>query len=142
MRVFLDATCWVAAAGSPSGGSAELLRLARANAFRIITTPLVLVEAERNILAKLPREAMSRFLVDVHQTDIEVGVETSQHDIARWIHLVAQKDAHVLAGAYLTGSDVLVSLDRRHILTSAVREGFPILVQDTHEFFAALKAGR
>jgi hypothetical protein len=28
-RVFLDATCWVAAAGSPDGGSALILKLAR-----------------------------------------------------------------------------------------------------------------
>jgi predicted nucleic acid-binding protein len=139
MRVFLDATCWVAAAASPSGGSAEILRLAQAGSLRIITTPLVLAEAERNIRAKLPPEAMSRFLVDVLQTGIEVGSTPVQTDLDRWLHLVAEKDAHVLAGAYMTRADVLVTLDRRHILTSAVREGYPIAVQDTHEFFATLR---
>lgn len=142
MKVFLDATCWVAAAGSPSGGSAEILRLARSGSFRIATTPLILAEAERNIRAKLPPEAMSRFLTEILQTDIEVGQVPIQADLDRWKHLVAEKDTHVLAGSYLAGADVLVTLDRRHILNPVVRAGFPISVHDTHEFFAAIREGR
>ena len=57
MRVFLDATCWVAAAGKSTGGSAEILRLAREGRLRIVATPMVLEEAEDNIRENLGEEA-------------------------------------------------------------------------------------
>jgi predicted nucleic acid-binding protein len=139
--VFLDATCWVAAAGNPNGGSAEILKLARAGDFRLVTTAAVLIEAERNILKKMTAEAMSRFLAEMADPAFTLVAAASPDEEARWTDLVAEKDAHVLAGTLKAGADVLVTLDRKHILTDAVRDGFPIRVSDTREFLEDWKRG-
>jgi predicted nucleic acid-binding protein len=58
-RVFLDATCWVAAAGRPEGGSAKILLLAREGRLVIVTTQFVLQESERNIWEAFGRRRWS-----------------------------------------------------------------------------------
>lgn len=59
--VFLDATCWVAAAGSPGGGSAEILKLGRFGKLAIVATQRVLREAEKSIREKCGWEELKRF---------------------------------------------------------------------------------
>lgn len=135
--VFLDATCWVAAAGNPAGGSARLLRESEAGECVIAVTAAVLVEAERNIRAKMPADALTRFMEWVGRANLNTVAPTSEQEEAVWLGIVAAKDAHVLAGALKARADVLVTLDRKHILTDAVRNTFPIPVRDTREFFAA-----
>lgn len=45
-------------------------------------------------------------------------------------------DAHVLAGAGLSGADILISLDKKHILTPKVRKTLkPMLVKSPKEFW-------
>jgi len=53
VRVFLDASCWIAAAGSPTGGSAMILKLARAGHLKVVATKEILWEPECH---SLPRE--------------------------------------------------------------------------------------
>jgi len=60
-RLFLDASVWIAAAGSPTGGSALVLELCRHGHATAVTSRLVLLEAERNIRKKLGPEALLRF---------------------------------------------------------------------------------
>ena len=55
--LFFDATCLIAAAGSPTGGSGFLLSVCQAGFLKACSAPSVLLEAERNISAKLPPAA-------------------------------------------------------------------------------------
>jgi predicted nucleic acid-binding protein len=137
-RVFLDASCWVAAVGSPNGGSSLILKLARAGRLQLLATKRVLQEAEENIQNSLPIEAAVRFYTELGTLDLDLAADPGAEDEQRWSDLTAAKDLHVLAGAYLAGAGVLVSLDRRHLLTEKVRSGFPIPVMDTRAFFQAL----
>jgi len=137
-RVFLDASCWVAAAGSPSGGSALILRLARAGLVRLVATRRVLQEAEHNIRIKMGEEPLLRYYRLLGSVDLELVSPVTAEEEAKWSELVAPKDAHVLAGAAKAEADVLISLDRRHILTERVRKEFPIPVQDTGEFLRGI----
>jgi predicted nucleic acid-binding protein len=139
MRIFLDASCWIAAAGNAEGGSSEILRLAALRGDAIIATPLVLAEAERNITGKLGREAFSRYLRIIAETPIEVIPIPSLQRSSAWDHIVPDKDTHVLAGAIEGRADLLVSLDRRHILTDSVRAQFPVPVMDTREALRLLR---
>jgi len=133
-RVFLDASCWVAAAGSPSGGSSCILRLACARRVRLVATRRVLQEAEYNIRAKMGEESLLRYYGLLGSIELELVPAVTPEEEGKWTHLVAPKDAHVLAGANKAQADVLISLDRRHILTEAIRKSFPILTQTTGEF--------
>ena len=54
LRVFLDANVLFAAAYSPDGLSALLIELGAAGRVRLLTSPLAIVEAERNREAQRP----------------------------------------------------------------------------------------
>lgn len=60
-RVFLDASCWVAEAGSPTGGSTMILRLARGGHLQIVATHRVLQEAGHKIKTKMGQVALLRY---------------------------------------------------------------------------------
>ncbi|MGQ9569158.1 MAG: PIN domain-containing protein [Anaerolineae bacterium] len=137
-RVFLDASCWVAAAGSPAGGSSLILKLAQAGRVRVAATRRVLQEAEHNIRTKMGEEHLLRYYRLLGSAKLELIPPVTPEEEAEWSGLVRAKDAHVLAGASKAKADVLVSLDRRHILTERVREGFPVPVQDTGEFLRGI----
>lgn len=64
-RLFIDASVFIAAAGSPEGGSSFVLELCKRGRFHAVCTKLVLLEAERNIHRKLGAEALLRFYQDL-----------------------------------------------------------------------------
>ncbi len=121
-RVFLDATCWIAAAGSETGGSSAIISLAQAFLLALVVSQAVLQEAERNIRAKMGAQALQRFHSLLAMTELEVCEATSAE-----------------AAAYKAKADVLVTLDRKHVLTDAVQAEFPIIAQDTKEFLTAFR---
>ena len=63
VKVFLDANVFFAAAGSPTGGSAFVLELAKHKKIQATTVGHALVEAERNIQKKLGEEAELSFQI-------------------------------------------------------------------------------
>ena len=83
-------------------------------------------------------EPLLRYYRLLGSVELEVASPVTPEEEAKWSGLVAPKDAHVLAGAAKAKADVLISLDRRHILTERVRKGFPIPVQDTGEFLRGI----
>ena len=74
-RVFLDASCWVAAAGSSGGGSEAILKLAQAGYLQIVVTQQVLKEAEHNIKNKLNAEALLRYYQKLGNLELEVFLQ-------------------------------------------------------------------
>ncbi len=138
-RVFLDATCWMAAAGSETGGSSAIILLAQTLLLVLVGSRMVLQEAERNIQAKMTPTALQRFYLLLAAVKLELCEPTTPEEEEQWAELTAEKDRHVLAAALKSKADVLVTLDRKHILTDGVRTGFPIPVQDTREFLTAFR---
>ncbi len=120
-KLFIDASVFIAAAGSPEGGSSFVLRLCKQGRFRVVCTKLVLLEAERNIRRKLGTEALLRFYRNLAELDPLVEAPPSPEEIAACEPLVGEKDAHVLAAALKSGADVLLTLDRKHFMTEKVR---------------------
>ena len=112
MRLFLDANVLFAAAWSPSGRSAALLRLARTGRCRVVTSAYAADEARRNLAIKKP-EGLERF------AEILKGIEMAPDAGPRSIALASERglppgDAAILAAAVATGADALVTGDRRH----------------------------
>ena len=136
IRVFLDATCWVAAALKPTGGSAKILMLARTGRLALVATQRVLQEAERNLARDYGGEKLERFNRDQMDADVEVVDEVTDEEEARWQGLTVEKDRHVLAGAVKGRAEVVVSLDQKHLLTERVIREFPVPVRSTQGFFA------
>ena len=134
MRIFLDASCWVAAAGSTTGGSALILKMASAGIIHLVVTQTILQEAERNIQKNFPEPAIIQYYQSLGELPLEILERSTFEEEARWEHIIVEKDRHVLAAAYKGQVDFLVSLDRKHILSTLVRENFSVPVMDTREF--------
>lgn len=134
-RLFFDASVLVASAGSTSGASSLTLDVCRHGAAKAVSSRLVLLEAERNIRAKLDAEALLRFYRTVAEIDFRVVPESTPDEIAVSARIIAAKDAHVLAAAVKAGVGFLLTLDRRHFLARAVLEaGLPFRIITPGDF--------
>jgi hypothetical protein len=59
--IFFDASCLVAAAGSPAGGSGFLLTVCSRQLLKAAVSQPVLVETERNVIEQVRPEALDTF---------------------------------------------------------------------------------
>jgi predicted nucleic acid-binding protein len=106
MRLFLDSSVLLAASGSPTGASREILRRASANAWSLVTTPYVLEEVLRNLPA-LPPAATS----DWAQLRPALLIMDDVLTVDRPVSFAAGKDRPILFSA-LAWTDILLTLDR------------------------------
>ena len=118
MKVFLDANVFFAAAGSPTGGSAFVLELAKRERIQIITVLYALVEAERNIQAKLGEKALDRHYQNLLEGKRKVqNIDNVSMKTATELEtLLIRKDVPILLGAILSNVDFLVTLDRKDFI--------------------------
>ena len=118
MKVFLDANIFFAAAGSPKGGSAFVLDLAKQKKVQAATVAHALVEAERNIQKKLGKKVLDRHYENLLEAkpsiqnidNVPMGMATALEK------LLVKKDVPILLGAMISRSDFLVTLDRKDFL--------------------------
>lgn len=141
MKVFLDTSCWFAALHSPSGGSAKLINLAfKYSKISIYLTLDVVQEVTEKINEKMSPSATKQFLTIIQNKNFTITDFVTKEEIELWRRLTSDEDdLHILAGAYITKSDYLVSLDKKHLLTETVKKNFPIPVLDTKDFFKEKK---
>lgn len=133
-RLFLDACVLVTAANSPEGGSARLLNIAAEGKVRLSATRLVMHEAKVNINDLLGRPLWVWFCRIIGPLRLSLCDSPTAAEKARWAKVTSPKDTHVLAGAIKAKADILISLDRRHILNQSVQETFPIPIMSPGEF--------
>ncbi len=105
MKLFLDSSVLLAAAGSPSGASRALFTLAAANHWQLLTSAYCLTEVVAN-LPGLPPAAT----LDWQRLRPQLAVLTDVLTETRPTLLVASKDKPVLFTA-LADADVLLTLD-------------------------------
>lgn len=121
-RVFLDASVFIAAAGSSTGASSSVLELCRGGLARAVATQRVLQEAERNIESKLGDDILVRFYQQIAGIDLAIADPPSAESLSKVEALIHPKDLHVLAAAIESRSKFLLTLDRKHFMTSTLRE--------------------
>ena len=121
-RLFLDASVWIAAAGSSIGASALVLSVCLEGHAHAVTSRIVLREAERDIRAKLGSDALVGFYQRLASVPLELPKDPTPKEIAVQSQIIDAKDAHVLAAALGAGVDVLLTLDRKHFFCRKVRE--------------------
>lgn len=124
-RVFFDASCLIAAAGSPTGGSGFLLSLCGKGYLQAAVSAYVLTEADRNIQARMKAEAWGRYQVLVTTIPfILASVPTPLPTLPP----VNPKDVHVVAAASSIGAAYLLTLDKGLLAeTSLAGLAFPTL---------------
>jgi len=111
LHVFLDANVLFTAAYSPDGLSALLIEIGVAGRVMLLTSPLAVIEAQRNLEAKRPA-ALSAF--ERNLSAIQVVTEPAPADVERLTpaELVA-KDRPLLAAAIAARATHFVTGDRR-----------------------------
>jgi predicted nucleic acid-binding protein len=114
--MFFDASCLIAAAGSPTGGSGFLLSLCARGYLRAAVSQIVLLEAQRNIQKKLGGETINRFYNLLAVVPFSLASLPSQMELERLASRVNNKDAHVIGSALAIQSPFLLTLDQGLIL--------------------------
>ena len=135
--VFIGASVWIAAAGSPTGGSSLVLEICGGRRYHALCSQRVLQEAQANIRAKLPVEALVRFYRLLAAAEPGIVSPVAPDEEAQYGGIIAEKDAHVVAAAVRGGAAYLVTLDRKHLANAAVRgAGLPIQILVPGEFIS------
>jgi len=133
--VFIDASVWIAASGSLSGGSSLVLEICGGRRFYALCSQRVLQEAQTNIRARLPVEALVRFYQLLAAAEPGIVSPVAPDEEVQYGGIIAEKDAHVVAAAVRGGAAYLVTLDRKHLANADVRgAGLPIQILLPGEF--------
>jgi len=142
-KVFLDASIFVAAAGSASGGFSLVLEVCRGLRFSSITTRKILLEAQKNIHKKLSSEATIRFYKEIASLNPDIIKPPTEEKLSQYDDIIALKDRHVLASALKSKATFLITLDRKHFKTEAIRQAnLPITIITPKEFLELVKKTR
>jgi predicted nucleic acid-binding protein len=140
-KLFIDASVLIAAAASPTGGSALVMEFCKARKATPLVSRLVLIEAERNIRKKFEESVLVHYYDMLAELDPQVLPTPEQREIEAAAEVIRPKDAHVLAAARNGEASHLITLDRKHILTDEVRQTIrPILACTPGEYLDHLLA--
>ena len=134
-KIFLDASVFIAGAKSPNGGSALVLQICQKKKFQAVSTLLVLTEAQRNIKKKFSDAELIRFYQEIANLNLEIAKPGTTKESLEYSQIIEPKDARVLAAAIKSGAAFLVTLDRKHFMTSTIEDsGLPINILTPGEF--------
>jgi predicted nucleic acid-binding protein len=114
--LFFDASCIIAAAGSPTGGSGFLLSICARGYLKAAVSQPVLLEAQRNIQAKLGDAAIQRFYNLLAVVPFSLTSLPVESEFKRLEKLINRKDVHVIAAALEVHAPFLLTLDRGLVL--------------------------
>lgn len=136
-KVFVDASVIIAAMLSPTGGSSKILELAKAGIIKAIVSQTVIDEVK----SKARKIKSSETEVDefIKKSAVLVRKRVTKSEITPFINSVDITDAHLIAGAMLTNSNYLVSLDKKHLLKQEIKDKFkPLKIVSPKEFLLKL----
>lgn len=142
LKIFLDASVVLSGLASPTGGSRKLFEAAKDKKLKLITSPYVIEEVTAH-LEKL--EISADCLREILSSETVILVPNPSEEVIEKFSLATSDpdDAHILAAAVLSGANILVSLDKKHILKPKVKKALkPILVNSPKEFWGWLQKRR
>lgn len=111
---FLDSSVVFSAVNSPLGGSSKLFTI---KSIRLVSSPTVLTEVERNVRKKLQSFHLDRFFMLADQL-IVIDQKPDPKLIEKAKKVIVEKDAVILSEAKKAKSNFLVTLDQKHFLTA------------------------
>ncbi len=137
-RAFLDTSALIAGLLSPTGAAHEVLRLFEIGVVELVVSRQVLVEADRNLTAKLPTllDAYHDFLRRLSPRLVE---DPSREAVGRAARVIHHGDAPILAAATAAGVDYLITWNTRHFHKKAVQEFVSFQIVTPAEFLTAFR---
>ncbi len=115
-KVFIDTSVLIAGLASVTGASASVLDLGEAGIIKLVISRQVLVEADRNVTAKLPK-MVDRFRRFLRQLSPIIVDDPSPAEIQAAALVIHVKDAPILAAAKKAQVDFLITLDKKHFFS-------------------------
>ncbi len=113
-RIFVDSSVLFSAANSAKGHSRDLMVLSANGEVNLVLSDFVLEETTRN-LSQLKQPPLAELELLLVNANIEV-VEINKEAVLNAGRHVVLKDAPIIAAAKFARVDMLVSLDKKHIL--------------------------
>lgn len=142
MRVFFDASVIIAAMLSPTGGSALLLKYAKAGKIVGITSQTVINEILEEDKTKRLKKSKAEIEDFIANSGLVVREEISLEEIEPYQNRVDVEDAHLIAGANLTKCAYLVSLDKKHLIREDIKKKFlPLKIVSPKELIEEILTG-
>lgn len=118
MAAFIDASVILAALGSKSGGSSMVLKLIRNGKIEGIASQAVIEEVFRNAnKIKIPESEVSKL---VSNSSLKIIPAPTSIEVEKYLDDTAAKDAHVVASAIRSRSEVIITLDKKHLLSKKI----------------------
>jgi putative PIN family toxin of toxin-antitoxin system len=133
IKVFVDTSVLISGLVSLTGASGGVLDLCEAEVIQMVISRQVLVEADRNFSAKLPR-LLNRFRQFVRDLKPLMLDDPSPGLVEKAAVLVGRKDASILAAAQERQVDYLITLDKKHFLSSRGEKDMQVNVVTPSEF--------
>jgi predicted nucleic acid-binding protein len=112
-RIFIDSSVLFSAAYSSKGFSRDLMMLGAAGSIKLFISDFVLEETRRNLALKQPALKILERIIQMAQIEV---VSANLQLVQGAMKVVVPKDAPILAAARIARVDMLVSLDKKHIL--------------------------
>jgi len=134
---FFDASCLVAAAGSPTGGSGFLLSLCTRRLLRGAVSQAVLLEVERNTRTKLRPQALDAYHNLLQSVPLTIAPVPRVPNGTAWLQVINAKDAHVVASALAVRAPYVLTLDQQ-LGDEINRSGLSIEVITPGDFIRAV----
>lgn len=137
IKVYFDASVIISALLSSTGGSAKLIRFVKLGAIVDITSQTILDEIE-NRSAKI-NKSIYEIRQFIKNNSLIVRKRITPAENSAYEDKVDINDAHVVAGANLTKCTYLVTLDKKHLLTTDVQKKFlPLRIVSPKELLEEL----
>jgi predicted nucleic acid-binding protein len=134
LKFFLDTSALIAGIVSSTGAAREVLRLAELELIEIVMSRQVIVEADRNIEAKLP-DLLYEYRDFIELLAPVLADDPSPKDLKKYLDLIVDPDdAPILAAAALHKVDYLVTWDKKHFLKTSIRTGTDMQILAPGEF--------
>ena len=134
MRLFLDTSTLLAAAGSATGASREVFRRAPANDWTLIVVPYVVDEVLRNLSKLRPRAT-----ADWAKLRLQLSVMDNVLTLDRPSVFDSASDRPVLFSA-LAWSDILLTLDRTDFSGQLGNQFYELMIRMPAQFLAEQRA--
>lgn len=139
LTIFLDSSVILSGLASPTGGSGKLFVAAKQEKLKLLTTPLVIEEVVRHVdKLHIAPEVLHRLL---SAKIVRLMANPNAETIRKFRRIVIDPDdAHVLAGAAISGAAILLSLDKKHILAPNIGKALhPMSVKSPKSFWRGLQ---
>jgi len=133
IKVFVDTSVLISGLASLTGASGGVLDLCEAEVIQMVISRQVIVEADRNFSAKLPR-LLNRFRQFVRDLKPLMIDDPNPGLVKKAAAVVGRKDASILAAAQEGQVDYLITLDKKHLLSSRGKKDMEMTVVTPSEF--------